>query len=148
MTTKVKPTLEGFHTATPYLSIRNASKAIEFYEKAFGAKELTRLAQPDGRIGHAEIKIGDASIMIADEFPRRPELGGLCSPHSLGGTSVLVHVYVEDVDALANQLCLLVQRRLLRWRISSTGTGASDWPTPLDTFGCSQHARKMYRPMR
>ncbi len=103
MITKAKPTLEGFHTATPYLSIRNAAKAIQFYEKAFGAKELTRLAQPDGRIRHAEIKIGDASIMIADEFLGRPELGGLRSPQSLGGTSVLVHVYVEDVDALSNQ---------------------------------------------
>jgi PhnB protein len=88
---------EGFEGATPYLSINGAAEAIEFYKKAFGAVETMRLAQPDGRIGHAELKIGKASIMLADEFA---DIGFL-SPKSLGGSPVTIHIYVEDVDALA-----------------------------------------------
>jgi len=65
----VKPIPDGYHTATPYLVVQGAANAIEFYKKAFGAEELLRLASPDGEIGHAEIKIGDSPIMLADEFP-------------------------------------------------------------------------------
>jgi PhnB protein len=96
---KPKPIPEGYHTATPYLIIKDAAKAIEFYKKAFGAKEMMRMSQPDGRIGHAEIKIGDSPIMLADEFPEM----GARSPQSLGGSSVSILLYVEDVDAFANQ---------------------------------------------
>jgi PhnB protein len=67
MTTQVKPIPDGFHTATPYLIITHAAKAIEFYKEAFGATELTRLATPDGKVGHAEIRIGDSRILLADE---------------------------------------------------------------------------------
>lgn len=70
MTSKVRPIPEGYHTATPYLVVKGAASAIEFYRKAFGATELFRMAQPGGRIGHAEIKIGDSTIMLADEHPR------------------------------------------------------------------------------
>ena len=94
-----RPVPEGYHTATPYLVVRNAAAAIEFYQKAFGARELMRLAQPDGRIGHAEIKVGDSVIMLSDEFPEY----GNRSPQSLGGTSALVALYVEDVDAVAQE---------------------------------------------
>src|SRR2546425_2372706 len=76
-----------------------AARAIEFYKKAFGATELMRMAQPDGRIGHAEIRIGDSPIMLADEFPEM----GHRSPQSLGGSPVSILLYVEDVDALFNQ---------------------------------------------
>ncbi len=95
----VKPIPDGYHTATPYLIIRGAADAIEFYKKAFGATELFRFPMPDGKIGHAEIKIGDSPIMMADEFPEM----GYKGPQSLGGSPVSIMIYVEDVDAVFNQ---------------------------------------------
>ena len=99
MTSAVKPIPDGYHTVTPYLIIKGAAGAIEFYKKAFGATELFRMTQPDGRVGHAEIKIGNSPIMLADEFPEM----GARSPQSLGGSPVSILLYVEDVDALAGQ---------------------------------------------
>jgi PhnB protein len=99
MANTVKAIPEGSEGATPYLSIKGAADAIEFYKKAFGATETMRMAGPDGRIGHAEIKIGKAKIMLADEFPEM----GFLSPRTLGGSPVTIHIYVEDVDALAAQ---------------------------------------------
>ncbi|HJY85305.1 MAG TPA: VOC family protein [Candidatus Acidoferrales bacterium] len=96
---KVKPIPEGYHTATPYLIIKNAARAIDFYKKAFGAAERMRMADPSGKVMHAEIQIGDSRIMIADEFPEM----GARSPESLGGSPVSIFLYVEDVDALAKQ---------------------------------------------
>ncbi len=95
----VKPIPDGYHSVTPYLIVKGAANAIEFYKKAFGATELMRMADPSGRVGHAEIKIGDSPIMLADEFP---EMGNV-SPQSLGGTPVSIILYVEDVDTLAHQ---------------------------------------------
>lgn len=92
-----KPIPDDYRGATPYLCIKDAARAIDFYAKAFGAKETMRMAQPDGRIGHAEIRIGSAPIMLADEFPEI----GFRSPKTLGGSPVNILVYVEDVDALA-----------------------------------------------
>jgi PhnB protein len=94
---KAKQIPEGYHTATPYLIIKDAAQAIEFYKKAFGATEVMRFAQPDGKIGHAEIKIGDSHIMLADEFPEM----GARSPQTLGGSPVSILLYVKDVDAQA-----------------------------------------------
>ena len=94
--TAVNPIPAGYHTATPYLIIKGAADAIEFYKKAFGATELLRMPQPDGRVGHAEIKIGNSPIMLADEFPEMGYLG----PKSRGGSSVSIHLYVGDVDAV------------------------------------------------
>ena len=85
--------------ATPYLMIRDASRALDFYKRAFGATELSRMTEPGGHIAHAEIKIGDAPIMIADEEPRYFNV----SPESLGGSSAFIHVYVDDVDAFARR---------------------------------------------
>lgn len=99
MTAKVKPVPEGYHTVTPYLVIKGAAEAIEFYKKAFGAKELFRMAQSDGRVGHAEIKIGDSPIMLADEYP---EMGHL-SPQTIGNSPVSILLYVEDVDQVFKQ---------------------------------------------
>jgi PhnB protein len=99
MTSKVKPIPDGYHAATPYLCVSDAVRAIDFYKKAFGATETMRMAMPDGRIGHAEIKINDASIMLADECPEME----FRSPQSLGGSPVTIHLYVEDVDALTNR---------------------------------------------
>jgi PhnB protein len=92
---KVAPIPAGFHSVTAYLSIRDAGKALDFYKRAFGAKELLRMAGPDGKIGHAEIKLGDSRVMLADEFPSMGFLG----PQSRGGTTVMLHLYVKDVDA-------------------------------------------------
>ncbi|HEY6148213.1 MAG TPA: VOC family protein, partial [Thermoanaerobaculia bacterium] len=94
MAGKVKAVPEGYHTVTPYLIIDGAAAAIEFYRKAFGAVEVVRMPSPDGRIGHAEIKIGDSHVMLADE---RPEMGAR-SPGTVGGSPVSIVLYVEDVD--------------------------------------------------
>ena len=99
MTSKVRPIPEGYHSVTPYLIIKNAADAIEFYKKAFGATELFRMDQPDGKIGHAEIKIGDSPIMLSDEFPEMGHRG----PQSLGGSPVSIMLYVEDVDAVVDR---------------------------------------------
>jgi len=99
MANTVKAIPEGSEGATPYLAIKGAAAAIEFYKKAFGATEIMRMAGPDGRIGHAEIKIGKAKLMLADEHP---EIGFL-GPRTLGGSPITIHVYVEDVDALVAQ---------------------------------------------
>jgi len=85
----------GYAGVTPYLIIRDAARAIEFYQKAFGATELMRFPGPDGTIGHAEIKIGDGVVMLADESPEM----GHKSPQTLGGTAITLLFYVPDVDA-------------------------------------------------
>jgi PhnB protein len=95
----VKSIPEGYHTATAYLIVSGAARAIDFYQKAFGARERMRLAGPDGKIGHAEIVIGDSPIMLADEFPGM----GFKSPQALGGSPVSILLYVEDVDARVSQ---------------------------------------------
>src|SRR6266542_4248245 len=96
----VSPIPPGFHTITPHLVIRGAGDAIAFYQKAFGAEELMRMSGPDGKsVMHAELKIGDSVLFLADEFPGAPS----ASPKKLGGTSVSVHLYVNDVDAWFNR---------------------------------------------
>ena len=93
MTSKAKHVPEGFHTATPYLIIKGAAGAMEFYKKAFGAVELERIADPDGKVRHGEIKIGDSPFMITDESEDFPDW---LSPQSRGGTPVHIYLYVED----------------------------------------------------
>ena len=95
----VKPVPEGYHTITPALSIEGAADAIEFYKRAFGAQERHRTPMPDGKIAHAEIQIGDSVIMVADPF----EQGTAKSPKQIGGTTVSIWMYVEDVDAVFKQ---------------------------------------------
>jgi PhnB protein len=99
MAGKVRPIPEGYHTATPYLICKDAAAAIEFYKKAFGAVETVRMPMPGGRIGHAEIKIGDSIIMLADE---NPEIKAY-SPEHLHGTPVSILLYVEHVDNVFKQ---------------------------------------------
>jgi PhnB protein len=94
----VKPIPEGYHSVTPYLSIKGAAEAIEYYKTAFGATELFRM-EHEGKIGHAEIKIGDSPIMLADEHPGF----GNVSPATLGGSPVGIMIYVDDVDKIYNQ---------------------------------------------
>jgi len=95
----VKPIPDGYPRVSPYLCIDGAADAIEFYTKVFGATERTRMPAPEGKIGHAELQIGDSVIMLSDEFP---EMGNR-SPKSVGGTPVILSVYVEDVDGVFGQ---------------------------------------------
>jgi PhnB protein len=95
----VSPVPAGYHTVTPYLIISGAARAIEYYKRAFGATEIMRHGGPDGRIGHAEVKIGDSRIMLADEFPEM----GVKSASSIGGTPVGLCIYVPNVDAVFAQ---------------------------------------------
>jgi PhnB protein len=93
----VQPVPEGFHSITPYLIVRDATRAIEFYRKAFGAVELLRLEGPEGTVAHAEIRINDSIVMLGEEMPGM----GFKSPQTLGGTPVSLMVYVENCDAFA-----------------------------------------------
>ena len=95
----VKPVPEGYHNVTPYLCCKDAAAAIEFYKKAFGATEVMRMGAPGGKVGHAELQIGDSRVMLADEFPEM----GFLSPKTVGGSPVMIHLYVEDVDTTANR---------------------------------------------
>jgi len=92
---QVQPIPAGYHAVTAYLSIKGAGQAIEFYKRAFGAKEVVRIPGPQGTIGHAELKIGDSLVMLADESPDMGFLG----PQARGGTTIQLHLYVRDVDA-------------------------------------------------
>jgi len=96
---KVNPIPEGYHSVTPYLSIKGAAAAIDFYKEVFGATELFRMAGPEGKIGHAEIKIGNSPIMLADEYPEME----FVSPQTLGGTPIGLMIYVDDVDTMFKQ---------------------------------------------
>ncbi len=92
---KVKPIPDDYPRVTPYLCVDGAAGAIDFLVEVFGATERMRMAAPDGRIGHAEVAIGDGLIMLSDEYPEMGVLG----PKSVGGTAVTISVYVEDADA-------------------------------------------------
>jgi len=99
MTPRVNPIPDDCPHVTPYLCCKNAGSAIDFYKNAFGAIEVMRMAQPDGVIGHAELKFGDSVIMLADEFPEIDFL----SPQTLGGSPVMILLYVENVDAVVEK---------------------------------------------
>jgi PhnB protein len=99
MTGKVKPIPEGYHSVTPYLIVDGAAAAIEFYKKVFGATEVVRMPAPGGRIGHAEIKIGDSHVMLADE---NPEMNAR-SPKAVGGSPISLLLYVENVDKIVER---------------------------------------------
>jgi PhnB protein len=120
----VKPIPDGYEAAIPYLSVVSAADAIEFYKRAFGATELSRSTSPDGRVAHAEMKIGKAMIMLADEHPEID----FRSPKSLGvaRSPVGIHLYVEDVDA--------VYRRALQ-------AGATSLREPADQFYGDRNAQ-------
>ncbi|TFW21665.1 VOC family protein [Massilia arenosa] len=99
MDKKVQAVPEGFHSITPHLVCENAAAAIDFYVKAFGAVELSRMPGPDGKLMHAELRIGDSRLMLADAFPDYGAPGAL----ALKGSPVFIHLYVPDADAIFNQ---------------------------------------------
>jgi len=94
-----QPIPEGYSTISPYLAVDDAAEAIEYYKKAFGAEETERMEAPDGKIGHAELKIGDSHVMLSDPFPQ----ASTTPPKELGGTSASIFMYVEDVDAVVQK---------------------------------------------
>ena len=100
MTQAKSPIPEGLHTVTPHLVVRNAAQAIEFYKKAFGAEERSRFEMPGGTIGHAELKIGNSVIFLADEMPGP---GCSLSPQAVGGSTCTLNIYIDDVDKLFQQ---------------------------------------------
>ena len=99
MSESVKIIPEGYPSVNPYLVVRNADREIEFYKRAFGAEERYRMEAPNGKLGHAELKIGDSVFMLADEFPEMKCL----SPKSIGGSPVSMYLYVADVDTVFNR---------------------------------------------
>jgi PhnB protein len=99
MPSKVQPIPKGFHSITPYLVVNDAKSAIEFYQRAFGAQEIVKMDGPNGKIMHAELKIGDSIIMLADEMPGT----GTSAPKTLGGTTAGVMLYTDNVDSVFKQ---------------------------------------------
>ena len=122
----------GFHTVTPYLAIKNAVEALEFYKKAFGAVETFRLMMPDGRLGHAEIRLGDSMIMLSDEFP---EYDGGVSPKALGGWSVCIHLYVDDVDAFVQRALAAGAKERKAVMDQFYGDRSANWRIPSGISG-------------
>jgi PhnB protein len=117
MNGKVNPIPEGFHTVTPYVTVRDAAAAIGFYEEVFGAREIFRWADPDGRIRHAEVVIGDSPVMLTDETPEF----GMSGPQLLGGSPVHMFLYVEDADAVFDRAISAGATELMPVEDSSDG---------------------------
>ena len=122
MPTQVKPIPDGYHTATPYLTLRDAAKAIDFYKRAFDATEVHRMEGPEGKIAHAELRIGDSVIMLGDEMPGSETH----APQSLGGTTGGIFLYLKDVDAAFHK---------------ATSAGAKATAQPVDMFWGDRYAK-------
>jgi PhnB protein len=140
----VKPIPAGYHSVQPYLHVRGAAKAIEFYKQVFGAQEVMRMAQPDGRLGHAEIRIGDSVVMLADEFPER----GIHGPAHYGGAPMTLMFYTEDCDAIYNKAIAAGSKSMREPPTSSTATA---WPaskTPSASSGTLPHTSKTFPKKR
>src|SRR5215813_7028582 len=131
---KVKKIPTGYHSATPYLIVDGAERALDFYTRAFNAKELMRVPAPGHRIGHAEIKIGDSVIMLADEHPEIQARG----PQHYGGSPVSILLYVDDVDSLFRQAVAAGRPRRDQWPTSSTATAREASRIPSATTGISR----------
>jgi PhnB protein len=126
---------EGFHTVTPYLMIKGAAHAIEFYKKAFGATELMRQAAPEGTIRHAEIKIGDSPVMLVDECSDFPEMR---SVQSFGGSPMNMFLYVDDADAWASRAVAAGAKVIMEVQDKPYGrSGGVKDPYGLDWWICS-----------
>ncbi|MCC7424843.1 MAG: VOC family protein [Planctomycetaceae bacterium] len=124
----VRPIPEGYHSVTPYLIIKGAAAALDYYKKAFNATELMRIDGPNGTIGHAEIRIGDSVVMMADEFPQM----GCLSPLTTGGVSVSLMIYVPNVDEVFAQAIRAggIEKRAIQNQFYGDRSG-----TLVDPFG-------------
>ena len=141
MTSTVKPIPEGYHSITPYLIIKGASEAIEFYKKAFGATELFRMAQPDGRVGHAEIKIGDSAIIWLTSFPRWDTR----APRQLAVRQSACCSMLKTSMRFTLRRSVPARRRTGRLKISFTATAAVALSIHSDTSGISPRTLKICR---
>jgi PhnB protein len=139
MTAAVKAIPQGYHTVTPYLILSGASEAIAFYKKAFGTEEIMRLDDPSGKVHHAEIRIGDSRIMLADEHPEIQAL----SPKTVGGSPVSIHLYVEDVDAAVERAVAAGAKLVRRWQINFTVIVSAGSKTRSAIVGSSPRVRKI-----
>ena len=144
MAGKVKAVPEGTHTITPHLSVREAAKAIEFYKKAFGAEVKGVHYAPDGKVMHAMLKIGDSNLMMADEFPGM----GTPAPQTLGGSPVVLNIYVENVDALFNQAVAAGAQVTMPLRTSSGATATARSKIPSAIAGRWGSTSRMWPPRR
>lgn len=135
---------EGYRAITPYLIVKGGAKAIDYYVKVFGAKELMRMDGPDGRVGHAELQIGDSHIMLADEHPETKVVG----PQTLGGSGVGILVYVPDVDRVFQQAVDAGAKvdRAVKDQFYGDRWGTS--PIHLDISGQLRRMSKIFRPKR
>ena len=135
---------EGYRAITPYLIVRGGAKAIDYYTKVFGAKELMRMDGPDGRVGHAELQIGDSHIMLADEHPEMKVVG----PQTLGGSGVGILVYVPDVDRVFQQAVDAGAKVDRAVKISSMAIARGTSSIHLDISGRLRLTWKIFRPKR
>src|ERR1700737_5226218 len=142
----VKPIPEGVSPITPYLSVKNAAEAIEFYKQVFVATEVMRLRMPDGRIGHAEIRIGGGLIMLADEYPEM----GILSPKSLGESRspVMIHLYVENIDVVYKRALEAGGVSLREPEDQFYGVRNAQVKDPPATFGTSPRTGRTCRTRR
>ena len=138
---KVQPIPRGYHSVTPYLSIRDAARALDYYKKAFDAKEMVRMQGPDGKLGHAEIKIGDSRVMLSDEY----EAIAFLSPQSRGGTTVHIHLYVKDVDATVARATAVGAKLTRPVQDQFYGDRTARSKIRSVTCGTSPHTRKTSR---
>jgi PhnB protein len=139
VTVAAQPIPEGYHAVTPYLILSGAGDAITFYKNALGAEEVMRIGGPGGKVGHAEIRIGDSRIMLADEHPEIQAL----SPKTIGGSPVSIHLYVADVDAAIERAVAAGQNSSGRWPISFTAIASAGSRTRSGTAGSSLRTRKI-----
>ena len=140
MAISTKPIPEGFHTVTPALVVRDAAKAIDFYKKALGAQELVRMPGPDGKIMHAELKIGDSVIFLSEEMPMP---GSVKSPQTLGGCTCTLNVYVPNADETFNQaIAAGAKESMLQSKPASTCLLCFRYETPRHIVS---HGFAMYR---
>ncbi len=144
MAGKVKGVPDGTHSITAHLIVNDGQKAVEFYKKAFGGTITGVHLTPDGKVMHAEVKIGDSRLMLADEFPGF----GCGSPKTLGGSPVVLNLYSEDVDSLFNQAVAPAQPLPCRWPTSSGATATGRSPIPMATAGRWGSILKMFPPRR
>lgn len=140
MSGKVKPIPDGYHTATPYLIVKGAAKAIDFYKKAFGATEIMRMGDGE-KIHHAEIKIGTSPIMLGDEFLEMDAI----SPETLGGSPITIMLYVEDVDAIFNAAVAAGAKVTKPLADQFYGDRTGGLTDPLVISGTSRLTSKMFR---
>jgi PhnB protein len=136
---------EGYHSVTPYLIVKDAAKALEFYQKAFGATEVMRMADPNGDIMHAEFQVGDSKVMMAGEFPHM----GALSPQTIGGSPVSLCLYVENVDAMFQQALAAgaKEKRAVQDQFYGDRSGTLEDPFG-HTWTVATHTGKTFPPPR